>query len=253
MKILPGKRAVVGLLAVAAVMLIPLAGMADTVFFDLNAPNTDMSAYSGTFASITMDGGGVAGDNNTDFITFTVVGLQGTRISDGARVQYLFAGAKDMFGINYVTPNNVTGYRDVNGSRAAMSGFDPIPSSYVVSSGKNVDGFGTFDSVIEDGQFKDAVSSFTFTTTQKYDSASQLLAYLQETYNPGYFAAAHIYAAPIVSIDGVDTVLKSNGAFATGYVADGNQRVVVPLPPSVLLLGSGLLGVGLLGWRRKKV
>jgi hypothetical protein len=31
------------------------------------------------------------------------------------------------------------------------------------------------------------------------------------------------------------------------------NRNAVPLPPSVLLLGSGLLGMGLLGWRRKLI
>jgi hypothetical protein len=45
-----------------------------------------------------------------------------------------------------------------------------------------------------------------------------------------------------------------------GVDADYNDMVVkvesiesaVPLPPSVLLVGSGLLGLGLLGWRRRK-
>jgi hypothetical protein len=30
------------------------------------------------------------------------------------------------------------------------------------------------------------------------------------------------------------------------------STITVPLPPSVFLLGSGLLGLGLLGWRRKQ-
>jgi hypothetical protein len=32
----------------------------------------------------------------------------------------------------------------------------------------------------------------------------------------------------------------------------GNCQFVVPLPPSVLLLGSGMLGMGLVGWRRRR-
>jgi hypothetical protein len=37
-----------------------------------------------------------------------------------------------------------------------------------------------------------------------------------------------------------------------GPITHGFDTGVVPLPPSVLLLGSGLLGLGLLGWRRRK-
>jgi hypothetical protein len=51
-----------------------------------------------------------------------------------------------------------------------------------------------------------------------------------------------------------------NMAWAIGDLAPGRSYEVdftytfgqVPLPPSVLLLGSGLLGLGLVGWRRRK-
>ncbi len=39
-----------------------------------------------------------------------------------------------------------------------------------------------------------------------------------------------------------------NGGVNGLLVADA-----VPLPPSVLLLGSGLLGLGAMGWRRKRI
>jgi len=42
---------------------------------------------------------------------------------------------------------------------------------------------------------------------------------------------------------------------AEGLESDFSEELVinnVPLPPSVILLGTGLLGLGLLGWRRRK-
>jgi hypothetical protein len=40
--------------------------------------------------------------------------------------------------------------------------------------------------------------------------------------------------------------------FANGFGQLIPDPISTPLPPSVLLLGSGLLGLGLLGWRRKR-
>jgi hypothetical protein len=56
---------------------------------------------------------------------------------------------------------------------------------------------------------------------------------------------------------GVGGGLDAEDAFSTvfGSTIDGVQvrsDVEVPLPPSVLLMGSGLLGLGLVGWRRRK-
>ena len=35
-------------------------------------------------------------------------------------------------------------------------------------------------------------------------------------------------------------------------IGGGQLRAHTPVPPSVLLLGSGLLGLGALGWRRRR-
>ena len=32
-----------------------------------------------------------------------------------------------------------------------------------------------------------------------------------------------------------------------------NEAAPVPIPPSALLLGSGILGMGLMGWRRRSI
>lgn len=46
------------------------------------------------------------------------------------------------------------------------------------------------------------------------------------------------------------------GIHVQGFAGDGSESFInngiVPIPPTALLLGSGLLGLGLLGWRRKK-
>jgi hypothetical protein len=49
---------------------------------------------------------------------------------------------------------------------------------------------------------------------------------------------------------GLDTSLITDVSFQYGTALD-EPNIVVPLPPSVLLMGSGLLGLGLVGWRRR--
>jgi hypothetical protein len=48
-------------------------------------------------------------------------------------------------------------------------------------------------------------------------------------------------------------LLGKDYTFAGGSGELSADATTAPLPPSVLLLGSGLLGMGLLGWRRKRL
>jgi hypothetical protein len=50
-----------------------------------------------------------------------------------------------------------------------------------------------------------------------------------------------------------DTLNDSSTSDAHYAIFRTNEAVVVPIPPSALLLGSGLLGLGAVGWRRRKV
>lgn len=65
------------------------------------------------------------------------------------------------------------------------------------------------------------------------------------------------HPGPIAHIDGdanwiwFDTFLPQSASFE-GYAVYRYQVSAVPLPPSALLLGSGLFGLGLLGWRRQR-
>jgi len=55
-----------------------------------------------------------------------------------------------------------------------------------------------------------------------------------------------------INLSGLDDLSQPFGFFwGTGTCSNDGFSACVPIPPSVLLMGSGLLGVGLLGWRRR--
>jgi hypothetical protein len=225
MKLFSGKRAVMVLLAVAAVMMLPLGAQANIVLpLTLTVPNSDLSGYNGqTFGTVDVNLTGTSAQ-------FTFEANPGFLFVDGGAFSLNLATpftastftADNIFG-NPITITNVPG---------EVSTFGNFNISYNTgNSGANPTNSGRFYSAM-----------FTVTGLASGVTLDNLFA----PNELGYIAAAHI---GVIGTEGATGTLA-----VTGFAADGisGNTPPVPVPPSALLLGSGLLGLALVGWRRKK-
>jgi hypothetical protein len=245
MKSLPGKRAVIGLLAIVAVMMLPLAAQADTVttldaavlwLIEGNVSDTSgLSVYMPTyFGKVNVLLEDVLRADNTEFhrATFTFTALN----------NFVFVDAKTL-GVNLsgsFTPELT--------SISTSGGGAPILNLVVNNTGEQtLDGFGVFNVVYAGSNGMSAAGQFTSATfavdgplswTNIWDNVFASTSNTPQQ----YLAAAHM-GLPVIG-------------GLTGFAANGPYTTVppppVPVPPTVWLMGSGLIGIGLLGWRRKK-
>jgi len=220
------------LAALAIVLGFGGATRADSISFNLDTTNLGSPFNTqGPYVSVTV--------NRTSTTTATLTFMS---LTNSGNIYLLGDGGSAGANINATTFTvaNITGTN-------AGTGFTPGPFS--TDSG-NEDGFGPFNLKITsfDGftHSSDTISfDVTSTSGPVWNTASDVL-----TPNANNaVAAAHIF----VTSSPADA---SNGAVITGFAAGNGNRgpnvETTPAPPGVVLLGTGIVLLGLVGWSRRR-
>jgi hypothetical protein len=191
--------------------------------FDLTAIN-DTSVGPGPYVQVVVD----LIDSTHAEITATA--YDGYKMGDGSS-----------FGLNFNGPVTISSGPTFYDPKTSIVPVTPgLPNQanntgYLSnSSTNNVDGWGNFNTVFSVQSMNaadnfDVINFIATLGTGSWASCGDVL--LSDIENGIYPAVAHVQSQSDLT--------------KTGFAS-------VPLPPSVLLMGSGLLGLGVLGWRRKR-
>jgi hypothetical protein len=209
-----------------AAVLIAITGLglqqakADTISFNLTAPNAALATFPGPYATVTV--------NRTSTTTATITF---TSLTSGGNI-YLFGdGSSVAVNVN-ATSWTVSGISSSNAGTGFTSG--PVTDN----GAKNVDGFGTLNQTFTsfDGYTHSSDTiSFTLTNTSgTWATASNVLV----ANSQGAMAAAHIFVTS-------SPANASNSALATGFVANGGSVNTPDGGTTVMLLGAALGALGM--------
>jgi PEP-CTERM motif-containing protein len=193
----------------------------------LGVPNAAMSPFPGPYASVNVH----LNSATQAVITFTSLSAGG--------FDYLL-GDGGMVGVNIAGPFVMPTAADFSESNS-FAGFTPGPIQGSPGPGPE-DGFGGFNLTASnfDGFSHTATTvQFTVNSLGSWADASNVLT----DNGSGFKAAAHVYATTAPAS-------PTNGAIATGFVANGGTPTI-PEPTTMLLLGLGLAGAGVVRRRRK--
>jgi hypothetical protein len=229
---------------------------AASVSYDLTLTNGGTYIPDGTpYARVTIDNEG-----DTGLINFTVSLLDSVLTTNKGTNFGL-----QSFGFNVVTPGAAIGLSAIdiinlpNADWTADVSLNPP-----VSGGIAQDGFGKFDAVVSDGGQSrvDPTLTFSIDLGGNQTLTDSIFDYITGSSNGVYFAA-HITGFtdlnPLDPVDPIDSTgsctVDSQGNYSagcnilTGVYVGGST--VVPVPPAIWLLGSGLIGLIGIGRRKK--
>ncbi len=215
-------RCALALLVVCVISAFP--AFADTMVYTVNVGNAVLSGFTGPYATATVD----LTDPTHATITFD-------SLTNGGNIYLL--GGENAVGVNVnATSWSIAGFTGTN----TFAGFTPGPWSDGGS--KNVSTFGVFNQTVESfGGFTHSATEIMFTLTNlsgTWANAASVLA----ANSDGHFVEIHAFVCAMPCD-------IANGAVDTGFGTD----TPVPEPASIVLFGSGLVGVaGLLRRKMRK-
>jgi hypothetical protein len=231
MKLLPGKRAVL-FLAVAAVMLLPLAANATTFSFYNITNNNPVDAAAGE-AQLSMEVLAV-GSTGVSFTFYNAKGFTpGTEKAMSITDIYFYDGPL----LSSSAPS-ITDSGDPNFTAPATPPNLPGGAPYGLTDATRIYSADSTNPPPARGVEPFEWVTFTFALATGVDFTDIITALNSGIGNfPNYNFASDLIA----------------GIHVQAFAGGGSESFVnAPVPPSVLLLGSGLLGLGLVGWRRRE-
>ncbi|MBM4301522.1 MAG: hypothetical protein FJ121_08305 [Deltaproteobacteria bacterium] len=237
MRFFCGKRAVLALLTVAAVMMLPLSANAITFTLPVQpdgkqAQVTFTPDFTADTLTITLAELGVAAMANADVLTAVYWDM-----TPGVALTAVSAT-----GFGATGPYFVTG--DVGHNWRYVTGFVPpvVTASYALSTvGAAIPGGGGFGNIPSSGGSTN-IDGVDYGIVNGIFGTDRGQFPRTDPYVSGYITFIFGIPTDVVSLD------FSNVSF---NYSSGVDNRMVPIPPSALLLGSGLLGLGLVGWRRR--
>jgi hypothetical protein len=202
----------------------------------------DTANYTISFGNSAVTGTGPYGTVSVNLQDPVQAVITFTSLNNGG-FQYLFGdgstAALNVNATNFTTQDGTFGVTTTN----SFPGFSAGPITNINIFSQNVDGLGSFNLTLDsvDG-FENSSASIQFTLLDVGGTWATAASVLTPNAD-GFVAAAHVFQC-------ANDCNFAEGTTITGFAAAPVSAV--PLPAALPLFATGLAGLGLLGWRRKK-